>query len=111
METQAPRRGFASLGRRVRRSASLWGRGAEPSSDSGPASLAEAGDGVAGALQEVVDLLGRLEADDEGVDGPQAQDEAERGVPALGLLEGALGQDLHADDALAGVMHLLELRG
>src|SRR5262245_43269731 len=69
------------------------------------------GEGVAGSLEQVVDLVGRLEADDEGVDGTEAEDVAERLVLALGLLDPAFAEDLHADDPLAGVVHLLELRG
>ena len=36
--------------------------------------------------EEVVDLVGRLEADDEGVDRAEAEDEPERGVLARGVV-------------------------
>src|SRR5262249_37288227 len=73
--------------------------------------LAHFGQGSTSAGQEIVNLGHRFQADDEGVDRPQAEDVAERGVAPLGLLEGPFAEDFHADDALAGVVHLLEPRG
>src|SRR6267154_59672 len=68
-------------------------------------------DRVARAGEDVVDLLGCLEADDEGVNGAEAEDEPERGILALGRGDPAFAEDLHADHALARAVHFFKLRG
>ena len=67
-------------------------------------------DRIGGSLEQVVDLPGVLEADDESIDGAQAEHVAQRSIFPFGRRDPTLAQNLHAHNSLARVVHLLEDR-